>query len=308
MRWCQMTARARTSLLSCLLLCFPLWAVAASPDDITEMKRAIEALRAENRELVKRIATIEAERAEQAQGRDGVSKPPIKPMDNSEQEKLERRIKELEMAIVAQEDAVRSIIKSSVSTLGSKINESVALGGAFEMIVGRSKNFSGVSKSSLGLNTAEFDFEIQVNDWSMANVVLEYVDGTSATFTTTSGYDTAVDRINLDTAFLVLGNTQKFPAYLKTGRMILPFGTSTGVHRADVLSIESPTTIEVFESRKNAIGFGLAFPTPTLTPPKPPVVVPPVKPRVINPLISSLSKAAGPCTVRSSRPAWPCHG
>ena len=175
----QTTMPDRAGLLLGFVLCFPSWAV-ASADDIAEMKRAIEALRAENRVLAARVVTLEAKKAtlEQTQSKEGAETPP----ENRERERLERRVKELEMAKVAQEDAVRSIIKSSVSTLGSKINESVAMGGAFEMIMGRSKDFSGVSKSSIGLNTAEFDFEIQVNDWTMGSIVLDRITVRSIVF------------------------------------------------------------------------------------------------------------------------------
>ncbi len=292
-------------LLLCLALAYPVCAAAASKNELTEMKRAIEALQAENRALAKRVVTLEAEKAAPDTTQTAYGSASQR-AENRDQAYLERRVKELEMAKIAQEDAVRSIIKSSVSTLGSKINEAVSMGGALEMIAGRSKDFNGVSKSSIGLNTAEFDFEIQANDWTTGSIVLEYVDGTNAVFSTTSGVDTSVDRINLDTAYVVIGDTQKFPAYVKTGRMILPFGTSTGVHRADVLSIESPMTIEVFESRKNAIGFGLAFPTPALTPPTPPVALPPVRPRFVNPLISALSPTLGyaPLPVRPSSPNY----
>ena len=297
----NITVHYRASwLLLSLAVCYPSWVAAASKDDMAEMKRAIESLQAENRALAKRVVTLEAEKAvpEQTQRTQRI--------ENRDQEWLERRVKELEMAKVAQEDAVRSIVKSTFSTLGSKINETVAFGGAFEMIAGRSKDFSGASKSSIGLNTAEFDFEIQVNDWTLGSLVFEYIDGANAVFPTTAGFDTSVDRLNLDTAFVTIGDTQKFPAYVKTGRMILPFGTSTGVHRSDVLSIESPMTIEVFESRKNAIGFGIAFPTPALAPLSPPVAVPPVRPAFVNPLVSSLSKSMGyvPLPVRPSAPNY----
>ena len=41
------------------------------------------------------------------------------------------------------------------------------------------------------------------------------------------------------------------------------------------------------------IGIGFGFPTPALTPATPSVIVPPVKPMVINPLISSLARRLG---------------
>ena len=214
-------------------------------------------------------------------------------VESRERDRLEQRVKELEIAKTAQEDAVRSIIRSSISKLGSKINGSVALGGALQMTAGRSKDFSGVSNSKVELSTFELDLEIQANDWTTASVVVEYVNGTDAIFPMTNGFQTGVDRINLDTALITIGDPQRFPPFIKAGRMILPFGSSTGVLRTDVLSTESPLTIEAFEFRNNAIGIGFGFPTPALTPATPPVIVAPVKPIAINPLISTLAKRLG---------------
>ena len=233
--------------------------------------------------------TVQSERAQ----KNAEAATPSAQVQSKERDRLEQRVKELEIAKTAQEDAVRSIIRSSISTLGSKINESVALGGALQVTAGRSKDFSKVSNSKLELSTFEFDFEIQANDWTTASLVVEYVNGTDAVFPTTTGFNTGVDRINLDTAVMTIGDPQRFPPFLKAGRMILPFGTSTGVLRADVLSTESPLTIEAFEFRNTAIGFGIGFPTPALTPATPPVIVPPVKPMVINPIISSLARRLG---------------
>lgn len=292
-------ASVRAVAFSCLALCFPAW-TAAGADDIAELKRAIEALQAENRELTRRLAALEAEVSrreqalehERAQQKEGAEAQPTR-AEIKEREELERRVKELEVGKAAQEDAVRSIIRSTVSTLGSKINEFVALGGALEVTAGRSKEFSQPFQSTIGLSTAEFDFEIQPSEWTLGSVVIEYVDGTNVLFPTTRGFQAGVDRFNLDTADLTIGDPQRFPPFVRAGRMILPFGVSTGVHRADVLSIDSPMTIDAFEMRKTGIGFGLGFPTPALTPPTPPVVVPPVKPLVFNPLIRSLSRRLG---------------
>ena len=53
-----------------------------------------------------------------------------------EHERLRRRLEELETTTVAHEDATRTIIRQSLSTLGSKVNEFVTLGGTFEMTTG----------------------------------------------------------------------------------------------------------------------------------------------------------------------------
>jgi hypothetical protein len=80
---------------------------------------------------------------------------------------------------------------------------------------------------------------------------------------------------------------------MTVGRIYLPFGISTGDPVADVQSIEDPLTIEAFETREDAIGIGLGFPTPALTLATPPVTPPPVRPLVINPIVSSISRSLG---------------
>lgn len=256
--------------------------------------RAIEALQAQNRALAKRLAELEAEQHERAQKQEEAESQPRRvEVESRDQKQLEQRVKELEMAETAREGATGSIIRDALSTFGSNINEFVALGGSLEVICGWSEDFSGQSERVLQLNTAEFDFEIQVNEWTLGSLVIEYDDGTNVIFPTTEGFEAGVDRINLDTAFLTIGDLQRFPPFVTLGRIILPFGISTGDPVADVLTIEDPLTIEAFEMRETAIGFGLGFPTPALTPAAPPVTPPPVRQLVINPLISSFMRRLG---------------
>lgn len=210
-----------------------------------------------------------------------------------EQQQLERRVEELEKAQTAQEDATRAIIRDSVSTLGSKVNEFVALGGTLEILGGWAEAFDGRSDRVLELNTAELDFEIQVNDWTLGSLIVGYEDGTGTVFPTTEGGEASVDRIILDRAFITIGDPQRIPPFLKAGRQVVPFGISTGAPVGDVPTIVDPLTIEVFETKQDSILFGVEFPTPAPTPPTPPVSPPRVKPQVINPLVSSLSEWLG---------------
>lgn len=252
---------------------------------LQSQNRAIEVLQAQNRALAKRLAELEAARDERAQKQAQA--------ESREQKELEQRIKELEDTQTAREDATRSIIRDALSTLGSKINEYVSLGGTLEVTGGWTKDFSRQSEGQLALSTAELDFEIAVNEWAKGSLVLQFVESTNATFPTTTGFQTGGDRVNIDTAYITVGDPQRFPPFLTAGRVILPFGISTGNPVTDVLTIEDPLTIEGFEMRQTAVGIGLGFPTPAVTPATPPVTPPPVKPLVINPLISSLSRALG---------------
>ena len=276
-----------------MLLCIGPWAPswAAETNEIAELRRAIEALRAENRALAERLATLESRRSEPAPETSGTNAAARG--DARETQRLEQRVNELENAKTAQEDAVRSIIRDSVSTLGSKINEAASLGGTLGVSLARNKDFSGERKGSIGLSSADFEFEIRPNDWALGHVMLEYVDGKQSQLSSTGSAQTGVDRITLDTAYIAVGDQQRFPALLTAGRMVLPFGISTGHPVADVLSIASPLTVEAFEMRQNAVSLSLAFPTPPLKPPTPPVTAAPVRPLVVYPLIDSASRSFG---------------
>lgn len=209
------------------------------------------------------------------------------------QEELERRVAELEATQTAQEDATRAIIRDAVSTLGSKINQSVTFGGDVEGLAGRFKDSSGRSESLVELSTAQLDFEIQANDWTLGSLIFEHSDGKTTLLQSTEGRPVAVDRVSIDTAFLRVGDPQRFPLSATFGQVIVPFGISTGDPVADVLNLEGPLTIEAFEMRQTAIQLDVAFPTPRATPVPPPVAPPPVRPLVINPFFNLLAKGLG---------------
>ncbi|MFQ5932183.1 MAG: hypothetical protein ACE5MM_07230, partial [Nitrospiraceae bacterium] len=273
-------------------------------DDVSEIKRitqmlqeqnrAIDALQEQNRALAKRIAELEAAQHAGAQKQEEAENQPGKvETESSDQKQLEKRVEELEAEKAAQEAVTRSIIRQALSTLGSKINESVTFGGTLELLTGAAQVFEGRSERVLRLITAELDFEIQVTDWASASIIIEYDDGTGVVFPTTEGFETSVDRINLDTAWVTIGDPQRFPPFLNAGRIIVPFGISTGDPVADVLTIVDPLTIEVFETKEDTVLIGVAFPTPAPTPATPPVFPPPVRPLVINPLVSLLMRGVG---------------
>ncbi len=211
----------------------------------------------------------------------------------TEREELERRIEELESAKVAHEEATRSILRDTLSTLGSQINEFVVFGGTLEFVVGWGQSFDGTSDAEIRLNTAELDFEIQPTDWVLGSIIFEYDDGADTLFPTTEGFEISVDRINIDTAFVTLGDTQRFPPFVTLGRLIVPFGISTGDPVADVLTLEDPLTVEVFETKADAILVGVEFPTPSQGPETPILTPEPVRPQVLAPFVGWLSRQAG---------------
>src|SRR6266480_2767396 len=283
--------RSAAAALLCVGLFLP--RPAAADEDVVELKRAVEELRATNRELRQRIEALEAEKpnaehappsapaaaAPGAEPRGAVAEKPAgenKTAAEQGTQELEQRVKELEATKTAQETATRSIIQSALSKTGSKINQFVTLGGAIETIVARTRDFTGKPNESVSLGTAEMDFETRPSEWALGNLIVGGVDG-----------------LNVSRATLTIGDLQRFPIYVKAGRDVLPFGISTGVHRIDLVSLNDPLTIDAFQTRRNAIGIGFALPTPPAGPPPKPQIVPPSRPLVINPLISSLSESMG---------------
>ncbi len=328
--------------LLCLTLCLTAFEAAAA-DDVADLKRAIEQLQEQNREMAKRITALEAEKAarqRQARSEPTSEKAPPRPQPKpaelapppavadveqppkvaeiapapktaeppppatpdsaaggpakpEEGKTVEQRVKDLETTQSAQEGAVRSIIQSTLSTVGSRINEFVSLGGSIEVTAGRESDFSGALKDSISLSTAEVDLDIKAADWVTGYLSITYDSGTNVLFPTTPTFNTGVDRLTLDKGYVAIGDVQRFPLFAKAGLDYLTFGTSTGVHRTDVLSIVNPLTVEAFEMRKPGISIGFALPTPTPLPPAPGIVVPTVRPLALNPLISAVAGDLG---------------
>jgi len=233
------------------------------------------------------------------------------------QAELEERLEALEAAKKAHEEATRRIIREALDKTGSQINQSVTLGGTFEMGSAYIERITGGYEGVLALNTLEFDFEIAVTPWTLGSVILQYDDGSDYAFVSTEGDERSINRINVDTATLTIGDTYRVVPYVTAGRMIVPFGISTGDPVADVLTLEDPLTIEVFETKEDAVMIGLAFPTPARTTLPPRREPPPVRPKVLNPLVGGISRllgyrppptpAAPPALVTPATPPPPLH-
>lgn len=291
-----------------LLICVPLTAAA---DDISDLKKALKELQQQNQELMRRITTLEAEQGAQRQARPQRPQPapqqPVQPPSTqaaggappaapASNEELERRVHELEVTKAAQEDATRSIIRGATAKTGPRINEFLSLGGAIEVVAGHTQDFTGAVANDITLSTAELDFDIKAGEWVFGSLILGFDPGTSPLFPTsqagsTTGFGT--DRITVDRATVTIGDPLRFPLFVMGGRDVIPFGTSTGFTRTSGLSIESPLTIQAFETRTNLVQLGFEFPTPALTRPPPPVVAPPVQPLVLGPLVNQFAHWIG---------------
>jgi hypothetical protein len=342
MRYIAPAARSGAAVLLCAALFLETTlARAASNQEVEALTQAVKKLQAENRDLARRLGAIEAEKAarkpaaprtqtppavvqktepETTQPPPAVARqtpqPPVSPggkapPTTASSQSLEQRVTNLETAKTAQESAVRSIIQDTLSKAGPKINEFVSLGGAIEVTAGRSSDFTGQKTDTIDLSTAELDFDVKMGEWASGSMIIQYNTAANANvlFPTSPSFGTNIDRFIVDRAAVTIGDVQRFPIYAKVGRDVLPFGTGTGIHRSDVLSIANPLTIEVFETRSNSVGIGFALPTPSAGPAAPGVVIPPVRPLVLAPAVNSLAHLLGfrpsPVQPRAPTPVVP---
>ena len=115
----------------------------------------------------------------------------------------------------------------------TKVKEHVTVKGAIEVEVSWSEDYAGVSESDIALATAEFGFEGKMTDWVVGTLALEWLDDE--------------DKIDVDEAFVTLGNTEKFPLTLQAGRYVVPFGAFASNTLSD------PLTLEAFETKEDAV-------------------------------------------------------
>ncbi len=236
----RIAARCTAAGLVGVALCLPTWALAGD-DDVTEL-RQLEALRAENRALAKRVEALEATKAGAAQN--GRNKKPAAapapapttaqagpvpkaarappspqtanvgnpPAAAASTEQLEERVRELEIAKAGQEEATRAIIRNSLAGLGPQINEFVALGGSLETTVSRFRDFTNGVQDSVTLSTAELDLDIKANDWTTGSLIVGFNPGTDTLFPTTEGLNAPVDRLTVERGTITVGDPRAVPA------------------------------------------------------------------------------------------------
>jgi uncharacterized coiled-coil protein SlyX len=314
--------RAALALVSLALLA-PSYAAAADNEDVAELRRMLQEVQAQNRELSRRLGALEsarevsaAPRTKPARERPSPAPAAVKPSAVAASSSaaaplpephdttgmgLEERVKELEVGWAAQENATRQIIQNALSKTGPKINSYLGLSGVIEVQGSRFRDFTGPTRDELILATTELDFDIALSNWLTGSLVLTFEKGTPATAPTTAFVTvtptglgaTGPDRFTLDRTHILVGDFTRFPIAARAGREVVPFGTSTGVARLDTLSIGTPLTTEVFENRETTAGLEFAWPTRPLMPPPAAVVVPPVRPLVIAPLVEQWARWLG---------------
>jgi len=98
----------------------------------------------------------------------------------------------------------------------------------------------------LCMTTVQLGIAAEVNDWVNAEMVLLYEDPT---------FDNDETSVDIDEAFITIGNTEKMPAFLKAGKMYVPFG-ALFEHFPDDPFLDTPLTVMLGEVLEKAVLIG----------------------------------------------------
>ena len=184
-----------------------------------------------------------------------------------EMEELKARLERLESIVTSQQKVIeeqkqvirqqeeRLIIagqqESSKKEVERPWSDRIHLGGLIEVGGGwknqKSRSGKNDQESDITLATVEVHVDAELTDWVKAESVLLYED---ALF---GGDDH--DGLDVDEAVLTLGNTEKFPLYLATGKMYVPFGALL-THFPDDPLTDIPLALLLGETSEKAVLLG----------------------------------------------------
>lgn len=125
---------------------------------------------------------------------------------------------------------------------GTGVPGGLSLSGAVEVEAGFANGYGDVNTSDITLATVELGLEAEVCDWAAANVVLLWEED-----------DT--EQVEVDEGTITLGNTEKSPFYLTSGKFVVPFGNY------ETNMISDPLTLEIGETSQSAMQLGLEHPS-----------------------------------------------
>jgi len=243
-RW-RLTKSMVAASVVCALTGSTAWAQQATPaEELEALKRMMKDVISQNEELQRRIRELEAAMAKQEQATKDAAREAAK-----------------EAAKALTQEAPKEPVKAAATAPATEPAKAkkgpldkIQLGGAIEVEAGKRRDFAGVRTSDFTLTTAEFDFEADIVTWGKAELSLQWISCPTPCATP----DT--DKITVNEALITLAKPEKFPLYLKAGRGIVPFGISTGTTVAakleETLTITGPLTVDVFESKEDYVLLG----------------------------------------------------
>ncbi len=216
-------AVAKAALLAlCLLLLAPGSALAADP--------TMEAILQELQALKKRVADLESKLQEAQKSARDTQKAAAEAYFDSG-----RSLKMSEETAKTKEHQPQGLLSEAGKRL--KVYGAIELEGSYSHLKPRSGK--SVTDSKFNLSTAEIFFDATINKYTKGLLHLLYEQGET-------------DPINIDEAFILIGQTEDMPFYFLGGRMY----PAIGLFETNMTS--DPITQNVFETQATAVEIGWA--------------------------------------------------
>ncbi len=154
---------------------------------------------------------------------------------------LEQRLQQLERRVsnqaetIALKDQQLEQLRASSSKRSPEWTERIEIGGVVEVEAAYTEPYAGENESDLSVATAELDISARVSEQVSGEIVLLYEDGDSG--------------VDVDVATITFAPVDS-RWFATAGKFYLPFG----VYESEMIS--DPLTLEIGESREDAIQFG----------------------------------------------------
>jgi hypothetical protein len=186
-------------------------------DDIESLKLQVQRLEEQNQQLMSRVSELEKIQQQSS------SSPAV--TDEHIEAQVSKILRHKEKEHLGVED------------FDHMINKYVYFKGLIEVEASAGEDFEGAGESNFELPTVELGFVGKMTDWTSAHLTILYEEGGD-------------DKVLIDDAHIILGNTEKFPLYLNAGRLYIPFGN----FKSNMIS--DPLTLEIAETQETALQVG----------------------------------------------------
>lgn len=186
-------------------------------DDIESLKLQVQSLVERNQQLMSRVSELEKIQQQSS------SSPVV--TDEHIEAQVSKILRHKEKEHLGVED------------FDHMINKYVYFNGLVEVEASAGKDFEGAGESNFELSTVELGFVGKMTNWANAHLTILYEEGGD-------------DKVLIDDAHIILGNTEKFPLYLNAGRLYVPFGN----FKSNMIS--DPLTLEIAETQETALQVG----------------------------------------------------
>ncbi len=120
------------------------------------------------------------------------------------------------------------------------LNNRVQLSGLVEAEVNYSKDYDDNDSSDITLATAELDIDVNLHEYVKSHIMFLWEEDET-------------EPVDIDEAYIFLGNTDKFPLFCQVGKLYVPFGNF------ESNMISDPLTLELGETRESAIVVGAEY-------------------------------------------------